>query len=1379
VTDVSANHRIDELLFDIAFASFTPEMMHTDAIRALVVDTLLPILDRVFDQYSDDDFILRIDSLEINVGNVTEAELPAALAESLKKAFEQTLQHGSASSPTARPIPRSRDDVQKLLTFLADGLMPWTPDVRAQAVHEQLLERILRQGVDTFLPALRTSPVRGVLLARLVRQFPVEQLWALLRQLAAQHADVLMARFDALQALLQEAALDRATATTAMHAAWESLLTIYMEPHASLPTFVALLKPAVAAIAAQRQQTNAEAAAILARAVVASRGHVAWDEIGRVLISLADPEAIGTARTLTAASPHFDVENDARSASIASGMSSFDTAPVAMVGGEQEYQRMSPRMDALLHTVAAQELASTATPEDAPDVPASLRKGNEPSQAERGRQSVTAQDDEGAVSARLRASLDTPRTTSDLPSLAQLFEAIRSNKEPFRHRTFDVTQLEAWVREAVHEPSFLQAIVAHAASARDVHAYYSQILQALAQNQIVDLEMFSATDDAIVIQTAPHSQVNEHLTDALELFESAKLSSASKTRQSSVAQPANAIAMPDANALDMRENPPLFARLVRALISGDPALLYDEWDGLLDKHARVLREAFQHYGMHDEILERIVQSFPESMLYDIAALLGPSAAPAWHLLRTPAEWALASHSTYGYGLRSSERNDGKYIIDKAIAVGNIVAGTQDDPSETIAPGVLASWKRQLWKAGLHHLLRLPNTLGNRDSTSSLAQQRSTTTHNSERDDDAAVAPVTPTPQGLIAMLANEAVLNRQTWQRRYLSNWLRLLEGRQTDTSADTVVRATRESGQATAVRPVIETAATAAGDSPTDDLKQILQLHRRLTAQGGTLSSRAHSMPEEALNDFQQRFVHIKRNLASIDDTLDSESLGHVIDAFIAVHSDASPQQRTIFMEAIVSHAPRTLLHSRAAYFRAVLQALLQDQALDLEAMAKTSIDAASEQRAVAKTATHDSPASQATTPEDTTLRVAAHPLGSDADQSNVREASENSVTADSRAHLDFLLAPEFGADGVAPPTGLVAWLEHAIDIADPELPAMLARLSSNPPSVARLLALLPASSWPRLAELAALAPRDVQRMRRYVDDIGDMFSEHHGRPANKELARLQWMFLLPHLFAAHPVFDPLRFADEWAQCLTRETGLPVPPELAAQIRRKIGINLDTPASAASRVSVPGATGTYHNAVKLNLSGNATKPVSVASLSIESTPMNETVWQQHEAISVPNAGAVLVWPFLPRMWEVLDLTRGQRFVDESAAQRAALLLQFIVYERTTAPEYQLTLNKLLCGVHSQTPMSREIEMTVEETSLVEQMLSALISHWKVLGNTSIRGLRETFLQRPGYVSLKEDGWHLHVQRGPFDMLMDKLPWSISTIRYPWMENPLWVQWNE
>jgi hypothetical protein len=34
------------------------------------------------------------------------------------------------------------------------------------------------------------------------------------------------------------------------------------------------------------------------------------------------------------------------------------------------------------------------------------------------------------------------------------------------------------------------------------------------------------------------------------------------------------------------------------------------------------------------------------------------------------------------------------------------------------------------------------------------------------------------------------------------------------------------------------------------------------------------------------------------------------------------------------------------------------------------------------------------------------------------------------------------------------------------------------------------------------------------------------------------------------------------------------------------------------------------------------------------------------------------------------------------------------------------------------------------------------------------------------------------VAPGPFDMLMDRLPWSFSLIRYPWMEEPLHVTWQ-
>jgi hypothetical protein len=71
-----------------------------------------------------------------------------------------------------------------------------------------------------------------------------------------------------------------------------------------------------------------------------------------------------------------------------------------------------------------------------------------------------------------------------------------------------------------------------------------------------------------------------------------------------------------------------------------------------------------------------------------------------------------------------------------------------------------------------------------------------------------------------------------------------------------------------------------------------------------------------------------------------------------------------------------------------------------------------------------------------------------------------------------------------------------------------------------------------------------------------------------------------------------------------------------------------------------------------------------------------------------------------------------------------------------------------------------------------------MISHWSAIGNTSVQGLRQTFLQREGYLSRKEDGWHLQVPKRTFDMLLDKLPWSISTIRLPWMETILWVEWT-
>jgi hypothetical protein len=71
-----------------------------------------------------------------------------------------------------------------------------------------------------------------------------------------------------------------------------------------------------------------------------------------------------------------------------------------------------------------------------------------------------------------------------------------------------------------------------------------------------------------------------------------------------------------------------------------------------------------------------------------------------------------------------------------------------------------------------------------------------------------------------------------------------------------------------------------------------------------------------------------------------------------------------------------------------------------------------------------------------------------------------------------------------------------------------------------------------------------------------------------------------------------------------------------------------------------------------------------------------------------------------------------------------------------------------------------------------------MIAHWKIIGTTSLAGLRETFLQREGHLSHDDEKWQLHVEPRTFDMLLDHLPWGYQLLKFPWMERPLHVEWR-
>ena len=168
----------------------------------------------------------------------------------------------------------------------------------------------------------------------------------------------------------------------------------------------------------------------------------------------------------------------------------------------------------------------------------------------------------------------------------------------------------------------------------------------------------------------------------------------------------------------------------------------------------------------------------------------------------------------------------------------------------------------------------------------------------------------------------------------------------------------------------------------------------------------------------------------------------------------------------------------------------------------------------------------------------------------------------------------------------------------------------------------------------------------------------------------------------------------------------------------------------------------------------------------------------EERVIDIRNSGLVLTAPFLQHLWATLRLAQNNAYVDVAAAKRAAHLLQFVVSGDSANTVPVLALNEVLCGLTVGEAVDASIEITAQEKDEIETMLGALIAHWSVLCSTSVDGLRETFLQRPGSLVYGDRGWNLTVEPHAVDVLVDRLPWGIKIIKLPWMREMLFTEWR-
>ncbi|MBO9618710.1 MAG: hypothetical protein J7539_06685 [Niabella sp.] len=161
----------------------------------------------------------------------------------------------------------------------------------------------------------------------------------------------------------------------------------------------------------------------------------------------------------------------------------------------------------------------------------------------------------------------------------------------------------------------------------------------------------------------------------------------------------------------------------------------------------------------------------------------------------------------------------------------------------------------------------------------------------------------------------------------------------------------------------------------------------------------------------------------------------------------------------------------------------------------------------------------------------------------------------------------------------------------------------------------------------------------------------------------------------------------------------------------------------------------------------------------------------------VRHAGIVLLAPFLNPFFSNLQLLEAGQWKAKTMQYRAVHLLRYLSTGQQQVPEYELALEKIICGLAIEEPLPLEMELTAAESTEVEALLSSVISHWAALKNTSVQGLRESFLKRDGIIAEKDTGWLLRVERKTVDVLTDLIPWGYSTLVFPWNEHIIHVEW--
>jgi hypothetical protein len=322
----------------------------------------------------------------------------------------------------------------------------------------------------------------------------------------------------------------------------------------------------------------------------------------------------------------------------------------------------------------------------------------------------------------------------------------------------------------------------------------------------------------------------------------------------------------------------------------------------------------------------------------------------------------------------------------------------------------------------------------------------------------------------------------------------------------------------------------------------------------------------------------------------------------------------------------------------------------------------------------------------------------------------------------------------------------------------------SADEKAILRLVGLLPERLLHRTAQL--LRPETAPRLLKLFDLIRNTLLTDGLACEGRAMMARCWIALFRHLLVYGEETDLRRFVANLTATMA---------SYPAAVRGTVSVDMAAdpwPTRAAKLCQVALAL--------IELARNTTDTVAdgITASSAVAIAQPDVVLVAEESAGIDNAGLVLAAPFMPRLFTLLDLLDQGIFKTPEAALHATRVLQYVVDGRAEVGRPPPPLNRILCGVDAAQSKIEARPLGALEIETVDGLVAMMLEHWRSIGNTSPAGLREAFLRRPGRLQRRQEEWHLRVEPRAYDMLLDRLPWSFSIIKHPWMKSPIHVAWR-